>query len=145
MEYLLGSVVSVLAMVIGRSVLASSQSYSLPIPIVKATQSRSYQLLAPLRGLTSYLYNEEPSRQSRDYHDRTSVRVVFTSDKAYWIYGNTLYVAEIGEDGSVDSSTQSAVDTMALDSVELEEMSYIVEKLTEGKRNDSGSSGDSQF
>ena len=40
--------------------------------------------------------------------------------------------------GLVDKNTTRKVDTMTMDSVELEKTQFIVQKLTEGKQDDSG-------
>jgi hypothetical protein len=60
-------------------------------------------------------------------------RVVFVENQAYWIKNNTLFVADM-EDDMVDEATTREVDTMAMDKVQLEKVIYIVEALTEGKK-----------
>jgi hypothetical protein len=63
-----------------------------------------------------------------------------TEHHAYWIANNALQVAKI-IDGIVQEDSAKKVDMMGMDKVELEEMIFIVEKLTEGKSNDRWSSG----
>lgn len=78
--------------------------------------------------------------QATDHYDSKQVRVLMTETNAYWIANNALHTAEI-VDGSVVESSTKKVDMMGMDKVELEEMIFIVEKLTEGKSNDRWSSG----
>ncbi len=65
------------------------------------------------------------------------MRVIIIEGNAYWIVDQTLYTAKI-IDGSVDNETTKKVDTMTMDDVQLEKTQFIVQKLTEGKGNDSG-------
>lgn len=66
--------------------------------------------------------------------------IAFHDDMAYWIEDNVFYKAKMNEDGMVALETKQAVDTMAADSVELELLTFIVERLTEGKEDDFGNS-----
>ena len=70
--------------------------------------------------------------QATRHHDTTALRVVIREDLAYWIQNDTLYMADVTEQG-VDGNSTRKVDTMALDTVELTNMILIVDKLTEGK------------
>jgi len=102
-------------------------------------QSHIFSLIAPalpymplqisLKPTQSYL-NEEKNRQ----------RTIFTEDKAYWIKDNAFYEANLSN-GEIDTSTIKVVDTMTMDKVELDKMIFIVQKLTEGMRNDFGNPG----
>ncbi len=59
-----------------------------------------------------------------------------TGGKAYWINDNKLFEAPISEEGLIDYSSSSPIDTMTMDKVELDKISFIVEKLTEGDNDD---------
>lgn len=63
-----------------------------------------------------------------------------TETQAYWIKNNTVYVAEI-ENGIVLNETTKVVDIMGMDKVQLDEMMFIIEKLTEGNINDNWNPG----
>jgi hypothetical protein len=67
--------------------------------------------------------------------------VAFYEDMAYWIEDNVFYRANMDEYGAVMPETKQAVDTMTADSIELELLSFIVDKLTEGKEDDTSNSG----
>jgi hypothetical protein len=45
------------------------------------------------------------------------------------------------ENGVIDKETTRTVDIMGMDEVQLKKASYIVDKLTDGIRNDYGGSG----
>lgn len=80
-------------------------------------------------------------RQSIKHDNLTNIRVIIMDNSAYWIKDNTFYVADMSEDGTVNKDTTRVVDTMAMNKVQLDKMVFIVDKLTEGLYDDSGSSG----
>ncbi len=75
--------------------------------------------------------------QASEHQKNEEVRVIIIEGQAYWIVSQTLYVADI-VNGVVDNETTKKVDTMTMDDVQLEKTQFIVQKLTEGKGNDSG-------
>jgi hypothetical protein len=79
--------------------------------------------------------------QSRIQNLKTNIKVIIIDNSAYWIKDNTFYTAYLSVDGTVDKNTTRTVDTMTMDSVELERMLFIMDKLREGLNNDSGSTG----
>lgn len=102
-------------------------------------QSYNYSQIQPWASLN--IPKKELNTQSARYADRNSTRVVLTSDKAYWITSQGLMVADIVK-GQVDSSTTRGVDTMGADDVELSNLVFIVEKLTEGITHEGDDSRD---
>ena len=58
-------------------------------------------------------------------------------EQAYWIKDNVFYTADMDGD-YVDKDTTRRVDTMAMNTVQLDKMMFIVDKLREGNLNDSG-------
>ena len=80
---------------------------------------------------------EKKKTQSTNHFKKDEVRVIVIEGEAYWIVNQTLYVANL-VDGTVDNDTTRKVDTMTMDDVQLEKTQFIVQKLTEGKGNDSG-------
>jgi hypothetical protein len=64
-------------------------------------------------------------------HQKTmQIRVIFVGNEAYWIKDNAFYVATT-IDGMIDHESAKVVDTIGMDKVQLDKMSFIVEKLTE--------------
>lgn len=106
------------------------------------TQSNVYERIKPS---IPYMPTRVLDTQATKYYESLSVKILFTENKAYWIRDNVFYVADMNEDGFIDYPTSKPVDTMHMDKVELDRMSFIVEKLTEGKQNDRGDSGNTKL
>lgn len=106
------------------------------------TQSNVYERIKPS---IPYMPPKVLETQATKYYDSLSVKILFTENQAYWIRDNVFYVADMNEDGFIDYPTTKPVDTMGMDKVELDRMSFIVDKLTEGKQNDRGDSGNTQL
>ena len=71
-------------------------------------------------------------KQSNKYLEKDMTKIMIVEDRAYWIKDNQLYMAKV-KDGKIDNYSTQQVDTMAMDSVELERTMFVVEKLTEDK------------
>lgn len=78
--------------------------------------------------------------QATKHEESRHLRVFIDADRAYWIKSNRLYSADV-VDGFILQETEKEVDTMTVNKVELNRLIFIVEKLTEGLSNDSGSAG----
>jgi hypothetical protein len=144
MEYFLGALLTILTFIFAVRLLSKDVDKHTSPPI-RYTQSHTHDLISPLLppgGLTG-AYKPLVS-QAQKHQDKTNIRVLFVDDKAYWIKDNQFMVAET-EDGMVVNDTSTRVDTMAMDSVELDKMVFIVDKLTEGISNDSGDPGNPKF
>lgn len=139
MEYLIGSLLTLFVMlVLSRKAVAESKK-NIPLD-VRYSQSYTYDLLRPvLPYLIPDLKDKKPTQSSKHIKS-TQVRIIFTSNEAYWIAGNKLYVAEL-LNGSVSEESVKEVDTMDMDKVQLDKLVFIVEQLTEGLTNDNSSSG----
>ena len=137
LEYFVGSSVAIIPGLFVLFLNKLFKTYDYPIK-VKASQSRTHYLMAPV---TINVYPQKDLvTQATNHFDNTQVRVLMTEHHAYWIANNALQVANI-VDGIVQEDSAKKVDMMGMDKVELEEMIFIVEKLTEGKSNDRWSSG----
>jgi hypothetical protein len=100
--------------------------------LIKYSQSRVHELIK------NHIPDQEfeikrPISQAQNHRNSMYTRVVFVENQAYWIKNNTLFVADM-DDGMVDEETTREVDTMAMNKVQLEKVIYIVEALTEGKK-----------
>jgi len=137
MEYFFGSIITLISLFIFNKMTNKIINTKMPIPIF--TQSRKNQLIK------NYLINiitEKPQTktQSREHAKKNSIKAYFWDDKVYWIENGFLVTAELANQG-INESTKKRVDTHALDKVELDKISFIVDKLTEGNKDDSGNSG----
>lgn len=143
MDYLVGVVGTLITIwFVSNRLRSSMQKVRLRPPMY--TQSQTFQLTRYSGG---YYYQLEDhglslKTQATDFFDKRHTRVVVYEDKAYWIVNNKLYSAKFdGEEVLKDSAKE--VDTIAMDKVELDKMVFIVDLLTEGNSNDSGSTGNS--
>jgi hypothetical protein len=97
-------------------------------------------------GILNYYMGSSPfdstplKTQATEFHDKRSLRVLIVEDRAYWIERNTLFEAEI-IDGNMDPSTTKAIDTMALDKVQLDKIIFVVDRLTERFNDEDGGTG----
>jgi hypothetical protein len=142
MDYLIGSVVTFTTIVIISFLI---RRYSVSRIKYETTYSQSYvhSMLSPLYTFVNIFEDEKIVSQATIHNDSLYTQVIITKNKAYWIKDNTFIVAPITEEGEIDKEAAQAVDTMAMNKVQLEEMALIVEELTRGKGYDSRSTGQS--
>jgi hypothetical protein len=126
MEYLLGSVVTLLCVIVLNLFIRAEAKK--PMPRLQNTQSYLYKLMADLTFREAE--KSQKLRQSDKYLQKDTVKVMIVEDKAYWIKDNQLFVADF-VDGEVDKYSTRQVDTMGMNNVELERTMFVVEKLTE--------------
>ena len=136
MDYLIGSVVTFTTIII-ISVLI--RRYSVKSTRYESSYSQSYvhSMLSPIYMLIEIATEQEVVSQATIHQDSLYTQVVLTKNKAYWIENNTFLVAPVTEEGDIDREAATAVDTMSMNKVQLEEMSLIIEELTRGKGYDS--------
>lgn len=137
MEFILGAMLPFLGMLI---------AYKLFIPYKKQSsikivyrQTNVFEAMKPAIPFLK-VWEEPKETQSSKYEARNSVKVLMVENQAYWIKDNSVYVADI-VDGNVDQSGAKVVDTMTMDKVQLDRLSFIIDKLTKGDSNDSGYPG----
>jgi hypothetical protein len=78
--------------------------------------------------------------QSSKHEEKTNIKVVIVDNKAYFIKNGTFYCADM-HGTEIDGANATLVDTMAMDKVQLDKMLFIMDQLRDGKKNDSGDSG----
>lgn len=140
MEYFIGSIATLLVIVIMRRVLEKNLPRKIPV-VGQYSQSTIYEVVRPF--MPFFDIAKAPLKtQSTVHNNKNKINVMLIEDKAYWIKDNAFYVADI-VDGMVDQETAKVVDIMGMDKVELDKMSFIVSKLTEGSEHDSWNSRDS--
>jgi len=137
MEYILGSIITLISFFIFNKMTKKIISEKMHIPIF--SQSRKLELIK------NYLINvtspiEETKTQSRENAKKNSIKAFFWADNVYWIENGFLVTAKLNND-KIDETTKKKVDTHSLDKVELDKITFIVDKLTEGNKDDSGNSG----
>lgn len=137
MEYILGSVLTLLSFFIFNKMTSRVIAHRMPIPMF--TQSRKIELIK------NYLVNitatePEVKTQSTEHLKKNSIKAFISGTNVYWIENGFLVTAKLNDEG-IDETTKKRVDTYALDKVELDKITFIVDKLTEGNKDDSGNSG----
>ena len=137
MEYILGSIITLLSFFIFNKMTNKVISNRMPVPMF--TQSRKIELIK------NYLINitatePEVKTQSTEHLKKNSIKAFFWADNVYWIENGFLVTAKIKND-KIDETTKKRVDTHSIDKVELDKITFIVDKLTEGNKDDSGNSG----
>lgn len=137
MEYFLGSLITLGVFLYIRYAITKNSQGETGLKIIYR-QSHIHNLIKDF--IPDY-FNKRPKPKTQSYknEDKKYTRVLFIDNSAYWIKDNALYVADL-IDGVVEESTTRKVDTMAMDKVQLDRIMFIVEALTEGKEDDSGSS-----
>lgn len=84
--------------------------------------------------------NENNFSQLTKHKQKGIIKVIVLGDQAYWVSNNIFYVAD-AVDGKVQKSTARPVDIERLPKVDLDKMLFILDSLRDGKRDDSGSTG----
>lgn len=137
MEYFLGSFITLISLFIFNKMLKKITKDKIGIPVF--TQTEKVELLKNY--LVSVIARKpEQKTQSRNHLKKNSMRAFFLGKDVYWIENGFLFTAKI-TNNEIDESTKKRVDTHSLDKVELDKISFIVDKLTEGNKDDSGNSG----
>ncbi len=140
MEYFVGSVATLIAAVVFIMTTNKISSRSSGLSL-KRSQSRSLQLI--LNAGYNIVIPAPPinkDNQDHKHNSKNEIRVVIHEDFAYWIQNNAFLTAKV-RGGVIDQSTTKLVDTLAMDKVELDKISFIVEKLNERQSDDRSNPG----
>ncbi len=128
MEYLIGSIVTfVMLAYMANKVRKNVSVKARPI---EYSQIRAYENVKMFLPELLYQKPRLPETQLSKYNKSLQMKVIFIENQAYWISNNTVFCADL-ENGLVNQSTTKPIDTMGMDKVELDKMSFIVEMLTE--------------
>ena len=109
------------------------------INVYRYSQSHIHHIVNPFINQDN-LIKPKKITQTRKHYDKTNLRVIIVEDEAFWIKDNIFYTARMTNEG-VDKETTSVVDTMNMDKVQLDKMLFIIDQLRDGKKDDSGSTG----
>ncbi len=119
--------------------LISFNKVSTKIDIPRYSQSHIHMLILPLLPEIKK-YKKKMITQSSKHEEKTNIKVVIVDNKAYFIKNGTFYCADM-HGTEIDGANATLVDTMAMDKVQLDKMLFIMDQLRDGKKNDSGDSG----
>jgi len=137
MEYFLGSAITILSLFIFNKMLKNIVNDKIVVPVF--TQSSKVELL---KNYLISVITKQPEKETQSRNDlkKNSMKAFFLGKDVYWIEGGFLFTAKINNN-EIEESTKKIVDTHSIDKVELDKISFIVDKLTEGNEDDSRNSG----
>jgi hypothetical protein len=139
MEYILGSLITLAVLSVSARAF-KVRELAKPVKVkVSFNQTRKLQLIQEMLPYIPPEHKPVISQASKHRND-VSTKVMFIDDTAYWIENGSLHEAVLDNNG-INMETKKTVDIMSMDDVELKKMIFVVEKLTEGRINDSGTSG----
>jgi hypothetical protein len=145
MEYILGAIITLVTIALVSKRVERSKTMKLSVNVTYS-QTRAFELMRPLKIFTTMLdmVQNPIITQTSKHHDSLHVKVVIADNEAYWISNDKFYVADVRDKMVIQESTRE-VDTMAMDDVELNKISEIVELLRKEDKNDRGSSGNKKL
>jgi hypothetical protein len=145
MEYILGAIITLVTIALVSKRVERSKTMKLSVNVTYS-QTRAFELMRPLKIFTTMLdmVQNPIITQTSKHHDSLHVKVVIADNEAYWITNDKFYVADVRDKMVIQESTRE-VDTMAMDDVELNKISEIVELLRKEDKNDRGSSGNKKL
>lgn len=111
--------------------------YEISLRHLKPSQSHNHNLLY----LAQPIENNIKKTQSKLHDAKTNIKVIIMDNQAYWIRDNVFYTADMSIDGNVNKDSTRTVDTMNMNSVQLDKMMFIIDKLREEAFYDRGGSG----
>ena len=133
MQYFIGSLSTLIIIFCVIKLLPYNQYQKDKNPF-RYSQSHIHEIVKPL--LPEGLFNKNIIRQSSIHEEKTNIKVIIIDGYAYWVKDNLFYMADMDGDG-VDSETTRLVDTMGMDKVQLDKMLFIMDRLRDGKNDDS--------
>jgi len=136
-EYFIGAIttlISVAAVFIYFKINNVTSKYR---PLI--TQSKAFESVMDV--LRSEVIKPKLITQATKHDASLYNPVAFYENTAYWIENNVFYCADMSESGAIIPESKQVVDTINADNIKLDLLTFIVDKLTEGKNNDSRNSG----
>ena len=140
MEYLAGSLFTFLVIYVVGMIFARSSIQPNRIKVMPYTQSSILQTTSRYTTLQQSIWMEK-NTQSFKFQNENSLRIYVLHNNAYWIADNSVFVATIDPDGNILEDAKP-LDIMGMNKVQLDEINFVVEKLTEGTSSDIRNSRD---
>jgi len=138
MEYLAGSLSTIVTIVFVLFVIKKIRDNQPRMAKIFYSQSNIYERIKPA---IPFMPPTPKESQSGNHRKKQMVKIIMIGDRVYWISENRLFEAPMTEDGFVDYSLGTPIDTIHMNKVELDRISFIVEKLTEGNSDDRSNTG----
>ena len=138
MEFLIGSLLTFFLMYQTTKIEKNDISKRGNSPF-RYSQTYIYEIVKPLLPPPMSIKKPRVSQSAR-HEEKTNIKVIILDRKAYFIKDGAFYCADI-DGANIDRETAKLVDTMSMSRVQLDKMLFIMDKLREGKTDDSGSAG----
>jgi hypothetical protein len=138
MEYFLGSAITMIAMFMTTRLITYTK-VNKKNDIPRYSQSHIHMLIFPLLPEIKK-YKKKMNTQSSKHEEKINIKVVILDNKAYFVKNGTFYCAEM-HGTEIDTASATLVDTIGMDKVQLDKMLFIMDQLRDGKKNDSGYTG----
>jgi hypothetical protein len=133
MEFLLGTITTMLVLFIFIVFLINKKNKREPFFLIKYNQSHIHRILSPLLPQVNQINKiNNKNNQSGKHLKNTNVKVLIVDGKAYWTKNNVFYVSNI-VNGDIDKDNAQVVDTMGMNKVELDKMLFIIDQLRKGE------------
>lgn len=139
MEYFIGSILTIIAFMVLNRTIEKTRNVGIPIPIFN--QSKKYYVL---KSYLRYTKKRNIERQSTKKVPKGSTRGIVVGNTIYWIEDGFLVTANF-VNGKPEESSKKRVDTYSMNDVELKRIVFIVDKLSEGRSDDTGNTGNKNF
>lgn len=139
MEYFIGSILTILTFIIVNNLIQNKINEHIPMPLF--SQSRRYHVL---KSYLKYKKKHKVERQSTKNQPKGSTRGIVVGNTIYWIEDGFLVTANF-VNGKPEESSKKRVDTYSMNDVELKRIVFIVDKLSEGRSDDTGNTGNKNF
>jgi hypothetical protein len=112
----------------------------------KKTFSKTLYKQSDMHQMLKYFFSLEvknkikPVSQLTKRAESDMLKVIVVENQAYWVSNNIFYVAK-AFDGEVLTETAKPIDVENMSKKDMDKMLFILDKLKNGKRDDSSSAG----
>lgn len=141
MEYIIGSLFTFAVIYVFMRISAKHVPVTSSFMVLPYTQSQILSTTSMYSSMGDNFFLATKT-QSFAYHNENSLRIFVMGSLAYWIKNNTVYAAPVDETGTISENIAQPLDMMAMSKVQLEEVKFIIDRLTEGTSNDTRNSRD---
>jgi len=134
MEFMFGAIFMLVVLLFFGKIMKQTKVTRV-LPVVYS-QSRTNQINNQYDFVKSI---KKITQSSQDFRQNNMLKVITIDGLAYWIEENVLYQAEI-INRNIIQETKKKVDTHSINGVELDNIVFVVDKLTKGN-DDSSNTG----
>jgi hypothetical protein len=128
MEYIFGSLITAFTFILFFKYI--KPKFTTKSINIDYTQTHIYEVVKNF--LPDEMFDSKiPNSQTFEYIRKTTMKILFFKDQAYWINNNQLFTAKM-LNGEINQDSIIEVDTMGMDKVQLDNILFVVEQLRNG-------------